>query len=1097
MSSESKNTILLNYKIIKIIGKGNFSIVKLAIEKETGEKIAIKILDKNKIKNKHDMERIERELSMVKNIEHQNIAKVFDIKEDESKYYIIMEYCEKGELFNIILLKRKLTEEESAYYYYQIINGLEYIHLNNIIHRDLKPENLLLTKNNILKIIDFGLSNYNTDNNLLSTPCGSPCYASPEMVSGEKYNGFTSDIWSTGIILYAMINGYLPFENINNDNDLLFQKIRECKVDYPRTSSSLALDLLKKILVPDPNKRIKIEDIKNHNFYKKGKSIFYHNHKHKNKNKELDRNTEFNQENKCKCNCKIDIINRENNSKEKKTEKYNNIKSYESEQCNYNDIIDSKENQELINNNYFNKRYRNKEKKNNEIIKKISTNKSKKEKKVVINDEYFSNVKMKDIRKTTTTYLFKKNDEEFILNDVNKNTTKVTKDNFIMIQPIKIIKKSNNKSLKLQKEKQDKSKILRKSSYQNKVILTRKVLGSDKSKKIIELIPTFKNRSEINNQVIMKNDFSDNYPLKDLSIEHENEYYCNPLSQLENTSPINAHITLNLEDDYANDNNNKTKEKSEDIIIHTENQRINTDNYGSNGKIRKIRYKKSDINKKYYIIDGKKYSISVKKINNSEKKNKLLSKLKKNKKEKKEEYKNDERYSCDNRKIIKGNKTFYIKKYSNYIINPKTKETRPISIINYKPNGFFMINTPYKKQLNFEFFEKNKNKSVNNNVNENINFNSDIKNNDKNHSYLNDNQTNEDKYKYINDSPDIKGKENKKQSRKNIHRNKYTSYNAKIEVNGVNINNNIYTGNHSNEQSNNIDLSKETKYYYKNDNFNKNKTNMKYKDYKSTETIHKKGLIKYIINNNCVNNNYIEIISNSKKDISSKNIKKRLCYSAYDESCVNSQNDKNDNKENIIDDTRRIKLDKKTRPKEQEEIIKSKEKEKNKYYTNNNNNMRFTIKKIYNKLSENDIMQLNSTNKALNIKKYLNHNINQKKNKIFKSERSEKSINIQNETYIHRNKNENSISKKLFGKKKNSYKTKIIKEKNNENNEKDNSDDKENNYSKIKNKLTTTIITNISKMNISNFPSITIDMNILNKNNQKYLKLYDAIKNKL
>ena len=178
-----------------------------------------------------------------------------------------MEDCENGELFNLILEKHKLGEEESAYFYFQLINGLEYIHINNIIHRDLKPENLLLTKNNILKIIDFGLSNYNTCDNLLSTPCGSPCYASPEMVSGEKYNGFTSDIWSTGIILYAMIYGYLPFENINNNNDILFKKISECKVDYPRNSCIFALDLLKKILVPDPNERIKICDIKKHKLY--------------------------------------------------------------------------------------------------------------------------------------------------------------------------------------------------------------------------------------------------------------------------------------------------------------------------------------------------------------------------------------------------------------------------------------------------------------------------------------------------------------------------------------------------------------------------------------------------------------------------------------------------------------------------------------------------------------------------------------------------------------------------------------------------------------------------------------------------------------
>ena len=278
MSLISKE-ILCNYRIDKLLGKGTFSTVKLATDIRTNEKIAIKILENNNIKSKRDINRINREISIVKKVNHLNIVKVFKINEDRYKYYILMEYCENGELFNLIIEKRKLTEEESAYYFFQLVNGLEYIHINNIIHRDLKPENLLLTKNNILKIIDFGLSNYNTEDNLLSTPCGSPCYASPEMVSGKKYNGFTNDIWSIGIILYAMIYGYLPFENINNNNDLLFKKIRECKVEYSKNNCSLALDLLKKILVPDCNKRIKINEIKKHRFYLKGKYIFQRKHK--------------------------------------------------------------------------------------------------------------------------------------------------------------------------------------------------------------------------------------------------------------------------------------------------------------------------------------------------------------------------------------------------------------------------------------------------------------------------------------------------------------------------------------------------------------------------------------------------------------------------------------------------------------------------------------------------------------------------------------------------------------------------------------------------------------------------------------------------
>ena len=273
MSSISK-VILSYYRIIRILGKGTFSTVKLAIDMRTNGKIAIKILEKNKIQNCRDYNRINREINIVKKINHLNIVQVFEIKEDFEKIYILMEYCERGELFDLILSKKKLTEEESAYYFYQLVNGLEYLHLNNIIHRDLKPENLLLTKNNILKIIDFGLSNFNTEDNLLSTPCGSPCYASPEMVSGKKYNGFTNDIWSIGIILYAMIYGYLPFENTNNNNILLFSKIRECKIDYPKNNCLLALDLLKRILVPDYKQRIAIDDIKRHKFYLKGKVIF-------------------------------------------------------------------------------------------------------------------------------------------------------------------------------------------------------------------------------------------------------------------------------------------------------------------------------------------------------------------------------------------------------------------------------------------------------------------------------------------------------------------------------------------------------------------------------------------------------------------------------------------------------------------------------------------------------------------------------------------------------------------------------------------------------------------------------------------------------
>lgn len=267
----SSETIINNYIIKQTIGKGTFGKVKLGIHVPTNEKVAIKILEKSKMVEKDDFERVGREMSIIQSLHHQNVIKIQDIFENEDNFYIVMEYCEGGELFNYIVKKRRLSDEEASFFYYQIINGLEYIHSKGVVHRDLKPENLLLGKDNILKIIDFGLSNY-FDKKLLSTPCGSPCYASPEMVSGHRYNGFRIDVWSTGIILYAMLCGYLPFED--KDNEVLFKTILECNVDYPRCLSGASRDLMKKILVTNPDKRITIKEIKKHRFYLKGEKLF-------------------------------------------------------------------------------------------------------------------------------------------------------------------------------------------------------------------------------------------------------------------------------------------------------------------------------------------------------------------------------------------------------------------------------------------------------------------------------------------------------------------------------------------------------------------------------------------------------------------------------------------------------------------------------------------------------------------------------------------------------------------------------------------------------------------------------------------------------
>ena len=266
-----------NYLIKKTLGKGTFAKVKLAIHLPSKEKVAIKIIEKNRLKEEDDITRLKREFEMLTKFNHPNVISVTEIFENREAYFTVMEYCDGGELFNYIVVNRILSEEKAAFFYFQLVNGLEYIHSLGIVHRDLKPENLLLTSDYILKISDFGLSNYFNKNgdNLLETPCGSPCYASPEMLSGENYDGCKIDIWASGIVLFAMLCGYLPFDH--KDNDILFRKILRCKISYPKNLSSEAKDLIKKILVPNPSKRITIPEIKKHPFYLKGKEIFDNN----------------------------------------------------------------------------------------------------------------------------------------------------------------------------------------------------------------------------------------------------------------------------------------------------------------------------------------------------------------------------------------------------------------------------------------------------------------------------------------------------------------------------------------------------------------------------------------------------------------------------------------------------------------------------------------------------------------------------------------------------------------------------------------------------------------------------------------------------
>lgn len=176
-----------------------------------------------------------------------------------------MEYADGGELFDHIVTKHRLKEREACKFYHHLINGIEYIHRLNICHRDLKPENLLLDCGKQLKLVDFGLSNIYSKGDTLKTACGSPCYAAPEMIAGKRYLGKRVDIWSSGVILYAMICGFLPFED--KVTKKLYKKIMSADYTIPKFVSPESRDLITKILNTNPEERITIDEIRKHPWY--------------------------------------------------------------------------------------------------------------------------------------------------------------------------------------------------------------------------------------------------------------------------------------------------------------------------------------------------------------------------------------------------------------------------------------------------------------------------------------------------------------------------------------------------------------------------------------------------------------------------------------------------------------------------------------------------------------------------------------------------------------------------------------------------------------------------------------------------------------
>jgi serine/threonine protein kinase len=256
-----------NYAILHELGVGTTGKVKLAEDTETGRRYAIKIIKKSLFHARPDLEpKVHREIALMRLLDHPHLLRLIEVFESPHHIYIVLEYAEHGELFGLLVASKFLPVEPAMQIFRQIIFGLDFLHAHAICHRDLKPENILLDQHNDVKIGDFGFARW-MKRNIVDTSCGSPHYAAPEVVRGIPYDGRAADVWSCGVILFALLAGRLPFNDPAIRN--LLAKVKSGRFAMPDFPPPVQ-NLISAMLTVDPALRITIDGIKQHHAFRIG-----------------------------------------------------------------------------------------------------------------------------------------------------------------------------------------------------------------------------------------------------------------------------------------------------------------------------------------------------------------------------------------------------------------------------------------------------------------------------------------------------------------------------------------------------------------------------------------------------------------------------------------------------------------------------------------------------------------------------------------------------------------------------------------------------------------------------------------------------------